>query len=297
LGFRILLAIASLMRSFGAFVAMVTSSILLTNLFFPLVDILPMPRRLGENLLQGIPSIVMALGITAVLLRYAHQLRLRHLGFTFTLSDLRACLLWTLLGALAVALTIVPLLVLGYGEFVPANAKIRGPFPVLLVTFLLFTAAFGEELITRGYPFQTLVGPLHLLGALIATSVPFAVMHIYNPGANEYSMANTFLAGCVLGMIVAYTRNLWPAIGAHFGWNIATALFGLNISGLVIPITPYTIRWTVDPIWTGGRYGPEGSAVCTGVLCVFLFITIHLYYRKESSLKLILPPSNSEPAA
>jgi uncharacterized protein len=288
-GFRLLLGVAALMRSLGALVAMITSSILLTFLFIPLMDVMPMPRRLGENLLNGPPSIVMALGISALLVRYAHKLRLRDLGFTLDRAAVRACLLWTVLGAIALALTVVPLLLMGQGEFAPANARIRGLGGITLVTVLLFTAAVGEELITRGYPFQTLVQPLHLLGAVIATSAPFAAMHAQNPGANEFSLANTFLAGCILGMIVAYTRTVWTAAGAHFGWNIATALFGLNISGLVIPFTPYTIKWTADPLWTGGRYGPEGGVACTIVLCLLLFITIHLYHRKEDALRPILP--------
>src|SRR5436190_4871266 len=71
--FRLLIGLAALMRGFGALLAMITGSILFVYPFEPLMRWIPMPRRLGENLLQGIPFLIMSLLISWVLVRYVHK--------------------------------------------------------------------------------------------------------------------------------------------------------------------------------------------------------------------------------
>ena len=294
--FRVLLALAALMRSFGALLAMGTSSILLTFAFEPLLGFFPMPRRLGENLLQGIPALIMCLLVSWLLLRYAHQSRLSELGLSFQLTTLRELAFALFWGASALTLTVAPLLFFGLGDFVPAATKIRGPMGLSVLLVLLIIAAIGEELFMRGYAFQTLIQPLHLMGALLFTSAAFAFLHWANPGANEFTIANTFLAGCALGMLFVVRRSLWAPIGAHFGWNLATILFGLNVSGLSMPIVPFTIAWRIDPIWTGGQYGPEGGLACTIMLCLLILVESFFYHRQHtfSPVLLDLPPAETE---
>ncbi|WP_031496311.1 CPBP family intramembrane glutamic endopeptidase [Bryobacter aggregatus] len=277
---RSLLAVAAIMRSFGALLSMGTSTILLTFAFEPLLPYLPMPRRLGENMVQGIPGLIMALLVSWLLLHYAHKLRLSDLGLSLDLANLRELAIWTLGGAFVLSLTVLPLLWSGAGQFTPSEAKIAGPGSLTIFLILLLISAMEEELIMRGYPFQTLVEPLHLLGALILTSGAFAALHWANPGANEFTIANTFLAGCALGLLLVIRRSMWAAIGAHFGWNLATILFGLNLSGLAMPIVPFTLNWTIDPIWTGGRYGPEGGLLCTIILSLLILIEVLIYHRQ-----------------
>ncbi len=294
--FRLLLGLAALMRSFGALLAMGTSSILLTFAFEPLLQYVPMPRRLGENLLQGVPGLIMCLIVTWALLRYAHQSGLADLGLGLRLATLRELALSILWGAAGVVLTVGPLLLTGLGEIVPAATKIRGPVGLSVLLVLLFIAAVGEELFMRGYAFQTLIQPLHLMGALLLTSGVFAFLHWANPGANEYTIVNTFLAGCALGMLFVVRRNLWAPIGAHFGWNLATILFGLNVSGLSMPIVPYTVAWRIDPLWTGGQYGPEGGLACTIALGLLILLESFLYHRRLELVPALLelPPRETE---
>ena len=294
--FRILLAVAALMRSFGALLAMGTSSILLTFAFEPLLRFLPLPRRLGENLLQGIPALIMCLIVTWVLLRFVHRSGLSDLGLRIDFCTVRELALAVLWGVAGLGLTVVPLLLFGLGEVAPATAKIHSPLAVFVLTILLFIAAVSEELFMRGYGFQTLIQPLHLLGALLFTSGIFAALHWSNPGANEFTIANTFLAGCALGLLFVVRRSLWAPIGAHFGWNLATILFGLNVSGLAMPIVPFTIQWHVDPLWTGGSYGPEGGLACTIVLSLLVLLETFLYYRQHRNLPILIavPPADAE---
>ena len=279
---RTLLALAALMRSFGALLAMGTSSILLGLALEPLGQWIPMPRRLGANLLAAIPALVMCLLISGLLLHYTHRAKLSDLGLGLNRSALKEGLLAMLLGAFSLALVVAPPLLLGLGTFAAAETKIKGPYGLAVLLILLAVAALSEELLMRGYAFQSLVQPMHLLGALLLTSGAFAALHAGNRGANEFSIANTFLAGCAIGMVVAVRRNLWAAVGAHFGWNLGTILFGLNLSGLSIPVVPFKVEWRLDSVWTGGAYGPEGGLLCTVTLSAILLLLVMLYYQKQA---------------
>ncbi len=279
--FRTLVAFAALMRSTGAFLAMGTSAILLGLALAKLRYLVPMPRKLAANLLQSIPDLIMGLLISWLLLRFAHKAKLRDLGLPLVRSAITETLVSMLGGGLMIALLVVPFVVGGMGEIVSAETKIRGPYGLTVLTVMMFIAAFSEELIMRGYVFQTLVQPIHMLGAILVTSAPFAALHWNNPGANEYTMVNTFLAGAALGMLMVWRRSLWAAAGAHFGWNFACVLFGLNVSGMPVPVVPFAIRWKVDEIWTGGSYGPEGGLPCIVLLSVILLVLIRLYYHRE----------------
>lgn len=279
--FRILLAVAALMRSFGAALAMQTSGILLNLAMAPVALWLPMPRKLGEILLLGVPDTVMGLAISWALLKYAHQAKLRDLGLGWNWKMAAESVWGVVGGVVCLGMVVAPMLAMGEFAFVEAKPKVVGVAGVTVLVGLMAVAAFSEELILRGYAFQSLVYPLHLLGAVVVTSGAFAALHLNNRGANEVTIANTFLAGCALGILVAWRRNLWVAAGAHLGWNLATVVLGLNVSGIVIPLMPYALVSKAGASWTGGSYGPEGSVVCTVVLAVVVLVLVRLYYQRE----------------
>lgn len=274
-------AVAAMMRSFGSLLAMLCFAWLLEG-FLPQSFILTgLSKSVSDTFVHSLPEIVAFSLLTWVLLRFGHASSLSALGLGWSRRSLLDVLAFTLFGALAVAALVLPLVWVGLGSFELRPSAI--PTASLAPTTLFFLlAAASEELLMRGYPFQTLIRPLHLLGALIALNAAFASLHLFNPGADEYSLSNTFLAGCVLGMLFVLRRNLWAPIGAHFGWNLMTPLLGVPLSGMDMPLTKFRIRWQADNLWTGGDYGPEGSLLCTIFLALLLFGLIHLYYRRQS---------------
>ncbi len=280
--FRVLLSLAALMRTMGAALAMVTSGILLGIPFASLIhEWLPMSRMLRERYFRALPDTVMALLISWLLLRFAHRLSIGELGLHWDRAAFREALYGFLAGAVSLALVALPPLLLGWVTFENSDAKVRGLGGITLLVILIAFAAFSEELVMRGYAFQTLVHPAGLLSALILTSGAFSAMHLNNPGMNEFTLANTFLAGCVLGILVVWRRSIWTAAGAHFGWNLATILFGLNLSGLVVPLMPFRMQISGDAMWTGGRYGPEGGIFCTIILSLLLLGLIRVYFHRN----------------
>ena len=133
-----------------------------------------------------------------------------------------------------------------------------------------FGAAF-EEVLVRGYIFQTFTRAKLAWLAILITSLFFAAGHLANPASNWVSSLNTGLAGGWLGIAYLKTRTLWLAFGVHFGWNwVMGALFGIEVSGLTA-LTPSPLFIEVDsgPVWvTGGDYGLEGGIACTVALVV-----------------------------
>jgi uncharacterized protein len=151
-------------------------------------------------------------------------------------------------------------------------------FFLLFVNLLtLAVASLVEEIAFRGYPFQRLIDAIGPTLATFVMSVFFAFMHIFNTNANTASTFVTILAGWLLSIAYLRTRALWLPWGFHFGWNASMGiLFGLPVSGLRV-FNPVITSNAVGPIWlTGGRYGPEASALAVLAFPVMIVILVKI---------------------
>jgi hypothetical protein len=74
-------------------------------------------------------------------------------------------------------------------------------------------------------------------------------------------VAITLESGLLLCSAYILTRNLWFAIGLHFGWDVAeSALFGATMSGH--PDSGLLATRVTGPIFlSGGEFGVEASVV------------------------------------
>ena len=132
----------------------------------------------------------------------------------------------------------------------------------------------------RGTIFRALEERFGSTAAVLVTSVPFALVHIYNPGSSLTSAINVFLAGAALGISVAVTRSLWMAIGFHVLWNVGVALvFGI-VSGMDLPLNftsldtaaiAQSTRWLVE-----GPFGVEDGLVTSILLVVSMIMMTKL---------------------
>lgn len=136
--------------------------------------------------------------------------------------------------------------------------------------FVFLLGAAAEEMLFRGYPFQTLLRSWPVLAALLPTSVFFALVHLANPNvAPGFTILNTALAGAWLAVAYWRTRSLWFPTGLHWGWNWAQGAFlGSPVSGITSLAPDPLLRFADDgPAWLGGgAYGIEGGAACTVAL-------------------------------
>ena len=142
----------------------------------------------------------------------------------------------------------------------------------LVGTGVLFVvAALAEEAMFRGYPLQTL-SRAHLVAlGVFFTSVPFGIVHLWNPNViRGVTFVNTALAGVWLAIAYLRTRSLWFPLGIHWAWNWALgSIFGLPVSGANLTSHTPLVARDIGPTWlTGGSYGIEGGVACTIVLII-----------------------------
>jgi membrane protease YdiL (CAAX protease family) len=163
------------------------------------------------------------------------------------------------LGALAIGLPIIGLIAShwlresdgGAGSWLAAAIRI---------TLVLLPAALLEELMTRGYILSVLKDWWGWRWSVIATSVAFGLLHLWNNGASAGSVALVTLAGFFLAGVLYVTRSLYAAWMAHFAWNwMMAVVFHTAVSGF--PLESPRYRYVdAGPDWaTGGEWGPEGG--------------------------------------
>ncbi|MBI1760202.1 MAG: CPBP family intramembrane metalloprotease [Acidobacteria bacterium] len=133
-----------------------------------------------------------------------------------------------------------------------------------LASGLLLMAAVFEEIVFRGYAFQTLLRDVPAVVPMVLLALVFGLAHWSNPNRTLFSAINTALAGVWLAVAYLKTRSLWFPTALHFGWNWTMGLcFGLPISGLPLR-NSLLLSTDQGPRWlTGGSYGCEGGVPAT----------------------------------
>jgi uncharacterized protein len=170
----------------------------------------------------------------------------------------------------AAALVLTAALVAHAARFVRDTAYPASTATFFFVTVLLLFGSAGEEILFRGYGFQMLLGALGEWRTVLPVGVIFAALHSANPNSNWLGLANTAGFGILFGYAFLRSHDIWLPIGLHFGWNFTLPLFGMNVSGLTMRLTGFTMDWSAGTLWSGGAYGPEASVLTSGVL-VLLF--------------------------
>ena len=96
---------------------------------------------------------------------------------------------------------------------------------------VLVVSASYEEILFRGYIFQSLIEGSNFWITLVVFSLLFGAAHIENVGVTVFSLAFIVIAGVFLGVIYFKTRALWMCIGVHFMWNWTMApIFGMGVN-------------------------------------------------------------------
>jgi sodium transport system permease protein len=100
------------------------------------------------------------------------------------------------------------------GEFVRLEQFIFGaPLPLLLLAFAV-TPAIVEEVFFRGFALSGLRSTLGAIGAVLVTSLAFAMFH-----QSVHRLLITFALGVVLGLLAVRSGAIWPAMIAHLMHN------------------------------------------------------------------------------
>ena len=241
--------------------------------------------------------LVSTLAASAVCARLLERRSFASVGYKLHKGWLKDFSLGHLLGAATLALAVAIAAVAGavtfYGR-ASNTATILANAVILLFVFLI--AAAFEEVLVRGFIFQALLHNFQIMlgrwGAAVpiaVTSLAFGFMHMLNPNATVFAVANTMLAGVWLGVAYLKTRSLWLATALHAAWNFTMVfVFGLPVSG----ITSYKEMAIMageprPPLWlSGGNYGPEGGAAATLalIICTIAIIKLRAFRASEEMM-------------
>lgn len=147
----------------------------------------------------------------------------------------------------------------------PNGVVPRGWAVGLLAAGFIFLAA-QEELIARGFLFQSLAAGWGIPAAAVLQALLFGLAHLANPYAGLASTVGTFAAGLLFAAACTRTGSLWLPTGIHAGWNLMEGpVLGLPVSGLK---TARFLETKLEgPVAaTGGSFGPEAGWVSVAVL-------------------------------
>ncbi len=173
-----------------------------------------------------------------------------------------------------------------HGHIVPVTYGMARSVASALAVFLAIGVA--EEVIYRGYFFQTLERGWGSGAAFATTMATFGLVHLTVPihGASIAlrvigSLSIAVEAGILFTAAYLLTRRLWMPIGIHWAWNFFEGpVFGT-------PVTGGRFSSIVDghvsgPAWaTGGDFGPEASVPALVIGTILGLIVLWLALRRR----------------
>jgi membrane protease YdiL (CAAX protease family) len=253
-------------------------------LFFATGGILPL-RLAGIEipLLEKLLLLCSALAATWMLTRFINRKPVRAVGLWIHGGTLRELGAGCLLGFLMMAGIYIVEFAMGYVTPSSAGLGPAGAVRVTAFSLLWFASgAMAEELLFRGYAFQTLIQAVTFLPATLLMAVVFGLAHLQNPHVTAFSLCNVVLSGILFSFAYMKTRGLWLPFGVHFAWNFSqTTLFGLPTSGMLDSAHSLFNATQSGPPWIGGgEFGPEG-----GVLASIALIACLWYILKAGFLR------------
>ncbi len=196
-----------------------------------------------------------------------------------------------LIGALAIVSVIALLLFTGGARLVglsDASGVSEWSATAVRALWLLAPAALWEELVFRGYLWRVAEQAAGSRVALWATSVAFAAVHAFNPGANAGTLTIVLLAGVSLGIVRQCTQSVPAAWLAHLAWNfMMAAVVHAPVSGLPFDAPGWRFEPTGASWWSGGAWGPEGGAAS-----VLVLLSAMWWYSRRANRAAPIPESN-----
>jgi len=194
--------------------------ILALSLFFG-INPLQFFSHTGKNSILNIAFFILLYGLVLSLIHYKMKSEgrggLRGLNLSPGKYGYGRIFIGILIFFLAFSIYSVLLIWSGSASFKYPGAwkLVSGIFKAVMFGFLI---AFVEEILFRGYIFQTLMEDYSVPTALILTNVPFALLHIFRSGSFTFKLM-VFVGILTLGTALSYlfllSGSLWMSVGAH----------------------------------------------------------------------------------
>lgn len=269
-------------------------------IFVSLMQLLFLAVPESKLIREGIGTFMFAMNAAVsafVLLKWVDKRPWSSLGLTTSWRQVRQILDGLAIGVAMLSVAVLSMWGLGYAEIGWASVEWQYILTGLAGNLFLYVGVgFHEEILFRGYIFQSMTEGTGKLFATLFFSLVFGAAHMGNPNASAFGIANIVLAGILLSLAYLQTRTLWLPIGIHIGWNFTQGyLWGMPVSGTT-PVNPLVAAQETGPDWlTGGTFGPEGGAVCT-LVCAAACVVVWKFYRpSEEMQEMIRSAQSSQP--
>lgn len=239
--------------------------------------------KIQDTFTLAAASLVAAVITTFLVTKFVNRKPLTAVGLAINAHTMRELGIGCLIGWLMMTAIFGIQYLSGYVKVVAVEVTWTEGLTMFGIAIVFFAvAAMFEEVLFRGYLFQTLVRGIRFIPAAVLVGVLFGFAHIRNPNAGAFGVVNTVLVSIVFCIAYWRTRGVWLPFGIHFAWNFSqTTLFGYPTSGMHFTSYELTRLAQFGPEWmTGGAYGPEGGALATLVilLCgVYLVLSRSLH--------------------
>ena len=214
-----------------------------------------------------------------VLLKWVDKRPITLLGTGCYKGFLRELVIGMIMGLIMGSVCVCILWLTGWASFSFNQFSMDMLLYVLSCLVILIISASYEEILFRGYVFQSLIEGSNFWITLVIFSLLFGASHIDNPEITTLGLVFTVVAGVFLGVIYFKTRALWMCIGVHFMWNWTMAVFGMGISG-----SPFLRRslFSYKPSEAGFMGGADAISE---LIQIFIMFVLTIYIWKVNWLK------------
>lgn len=212
-----------------------------------------------------------------VLLKWVDKRPIALLGIGFYKGTLKELSTGMLMGLILMPLSISILWLTGVATFSFNGFSMDLLLYLLSVLGIFIISAAYEEILFRGYIFQSLIEGSNFWITLGIYSLLFGAAHLSNEGITIFSIVVTVISGVFLGVVYFKTRALWMCIGVHFIWNWTMApLFGMGLSDSKFLRRSLFTYQPSESLFINGQ--DVMSEIILGVLLIAL--TIYLWKAK-----------------
>lgn len=230
------------------------------------------------TILMLLSTFIVIIG-TIIFCRFIEKRVLKTMGFRRK-NALRDYLLGLGVGIALFSAAVLICIITGTADFL----GIAEGFSINIITLFFLgylVQGMSEEVLCRGYFMISCARKNSLWAAVIANSLIFAMLHLFNPGIGLMPIVNLTLFGIFASLYMIRSGSIWGVAAIHSSWNFVQGnIFGIQVSGLGKTESMFSVALTEGGgIINGGSFGLEGGLAVTIVLVIATVIAL---YHKDS---------------
>lgn len=198
-----------------------------------------------------------------------------HIGINIDKYSIRDIFIGTLMGLVGVGIIILLLLLCRIEIFYsPQSIK-----SIVNNSIIIFNNVGVEELLFRGFIFQSLIAVFNKNYIVSISALLFALSHLFFVNNIDIIwFINIFIAGILFCRMYMKTKSLWLPFSFHFVWNMSIFLF-FEVSADILKYNDsifnivLTNKTLLHNLLFGSCYNIESGLLCSLILLLLIYIT------------------------